>query len=181
MSRDDALAALREALRLSPDNLPLRLHLGDTLLGLARYDEAEREYREGLSMAPGDVRFKLGLANAFLQGGKASAAMVVAEELIRDPNPPAKAHLLYSKLLLRAGEVDRAVRQYKRAVEADESVADPDLAAQLGIHRSTEEAQSSEVMDGKVRSARGRGTARSWTLTSSGPRSRSRTSAGWRR
>ena len=151
---DDALAALREALKLSPDNGPLRLHLADSLLGLARYDEAEKEYRQGLALAPHDVRFKLGLANAFFQVGKHSAAMVVAEELTRQPDPPAKALLLYSKLLLRAGDVDRAVRQYKRAVEADESVADPDLAARLGIHDSADDAARAEVVDGKVRAAR---------------------------
>jgi transitional endoplasmic reticulum ATPase len=149
---DEALAGLREALRHSPDNLPLRLHIAETLVGLARYDEAEREYRDGIARAPGDARFKLGLANAFLQGGKNSAAMVVVEELVKQPDPPARAHLLYSKLLFRAGDVDRAVRQYKRAVEADDSVADPELARSLGIHATQEEADRSDVVDGRVRS-----------------------------
>src|SRR5262245_50991626 len=36
---DQAIAALREALRVSPDNLPLRRHLAETLMGLARYAE----------------------------------------------------------------------------------------------------------------------------------------------
>src|SRR5688572_17630893 len=148
---DDALAALREALKLSPDNVPLRLHLAESLLGQARYDEAEKEYRAGLAMAPGDVRFKIGLANAFYQGGKNSAALVIVEELTKQPNPPARALLLFSKLLLRAGDVDRAVRQYKRAVEEDESLADPDLAARLGIHASAADEASAPVVDGKVR------------------------------
>ncbi|MDB6111923.1 MAG: hypothetical protein JWR69_3673, partial [Pedosphaera sp.] len=38
---DEALQALREALRSSPDNLPLRQHLADTLLGRGRAEEAE--------------------------------------------------------------------------------------------------------------------------------------------
>ena len=148
---DDAIHALREALKHSPDNLPLRLHLADSLVSLARYEEAEREYKSAVQLAPHDPTVKLGLANAYLQGGKASPAMVVVEELIKLPNPPAKAHLILSKLLFKAGDVDRAVRQYKRAVEADESLADADDAGRLGVHASAEDAEKSEVVDGRVR------------------------------
>src|SRR5690349_13720169 len=136
---DDSLSALREALRLSPDNVPLRLHLAETLLGFGRPEEAEKEYRQGLSLAPGDVRFKIGLANAYYQQGKNSAAMVVAEELIKLPDAPGKAHLLYSRLLLRAGDVERAVRQYKRAVEIDPAATDAELANRLGIRTGGDE------------------------------------------
>src|SRR6185437_11326732 len=105
---DEILNTLREALKHSPDNLPLRLHLADTLMGLARFDEAEREYRQGA--AAGDSRFKIGLANAFYRQVKNSQALVIIEEMIKSPSAPAAAHLLYSRLLLRAGDVERAVR-----------------------------------------------------------------------
>ena len=45
---DDALQALREAVRLSPNNVPLRQHLADTLFGRGQPEEAEKEYRAGL-------------------------------------------------------------------------------------------------------------------------------------
>ena len=41
MSANDPLASLREALKLSPDNLPLRQHLAESLLKLGRAGEAE--------------------------------------------------------------------------------------------------------------------------------------------
>lgn len=146
---EEAIQALREALKHSPDNLPLRLHLAESLTGLGRYEEAEREYKTAMQSAPHDPRPKLGLANAYHLGGKGSAAMVVTEELVKVPNPPAKALLLYAKLLFKAGEVDRAVRQYKRAVEEDESLVDTSFAGQLGIDANP----SSEVLDGKIRSS----------------------------
>jgi transitional endoplasmic reticulum ATPase len=40
-SGEATVQALRDALRISPDNLPLRQHLAETLLGLGRFDEAE--------------------------------------------------------------------------------------------------------------------------------------------
>src|SRR5881394_1735896 len=84
---DDAINALRDALKHSPENLPLRLHLADTLVGLGRYEEAEREYKTVLQSAPHDPKPKLGLANAYYLGGKASPAMVVVEELTKLANP----------------------------------------------------------------------------------------------
>ena len=67
-SGDDAVNALREALKHSPDNTPLRMHLADTLMGLGRHEDAEKEYRLGLSQSGGDDRFKLGLAALFSRG-----------------------------------------------------------------------------------------------------------------
>src|SRR5687767_15792570 len=96
---DDALAALREAVKLSPDNLPLRLHLADTLLGMGRADDADREFRHALTLSGGsDARAKVGLATAFYRQGKNSAALVIVEELVKNPDPPARAHLLYARL-----------------------------------------------------------------------------------
>ena len=42
---DDAIAALREALRVSPTNVPLHKHLAESLLKLRRFDEAETAFR----------------------------------------------------------------------------------------------------------------------------------------
>ena len=48
---EETIQALREALRFSPENMPLRKHLAETLLNSGRADDAEREFREALSRA----------------------------------------------------------------------------------------------------------------------------------
>ena len=147
---DDALQALREALRLSPNNTVLRLHFADTLLGCGKSAEAEKEYREGLAQSPISMPMKLGLARAFFAQGKQSHALVLLEDLVKNPKAPARAFLLHAKLLFGIGEVEQAVSEYKRAVELDSSLADHELATRLGIGASESE---SEVVDGKVRAA----------------------------
>src|SRR5437588_6437170 len=147
---EQAVRALREALKLSPDNLPLRQHLAETLLGLARFAEAEQEYRQALALAPDSQPVKLGLARAFYQQGKNSQALVLVEDLLRQPDTPAGAYALHARLLLRAGEVERAVRQYKEALALDPAATDPELAEQLGVGPESEEG---EVVEGKVRAA----------------------------
>ena len=44
-----ALQSLRDALRISPDNVPLRMHLAQSLLGSGRAEEAEAAFEEVLS------------------------------------------------------------------------------------------------------------------------------------
>ena len=109
---DEAIEALRAALAVSPENLPLRLHLIRSLAGYGRFDEAERECREALARAPASTEIKLELAAQFAQQGKNSQALVIVEDLARQPDPPAKAYVLYARLLLRADDVPNAVAQY---------------------------------------------------------------------
>ena len=55
MSEDgypEEIASLREAVRLSPDNVPLRKHLADTFLKHGYGAEAESEYRAALKVQP---------------------------------------------------------------------------------------------------------------------------------
>jgi ATP-dependent 26S proteasome regulatory subunit len=146
----EALQALREAVRLAPDNVPLRQHFAQTLLGSGFLEEAEREFRRLLSLAPNDEQLKLGLASAFYQQNKNSHALVIIEDLIKTSKTPARAHMLHARLCYRAGEIPLAVRAYHAAIEADPSVADAELSARLGIRATPE---TSEVVEGKVRAA----------------------------
>ena len=149
-SSSDALQALREALRLSPDNVPLRQHLADSLLRLGRTEEAEKEYRQALALAPAQQGLKLGLAQAFYHQGKNNEAWVLVEDLLKDRDSPASVYILSARLSLRAGEVERAVRQYRQALDADPAAADPELAERLGIGP---EHDSGDVVEGRVRAA----------------------------
>jgi transitional endoplasmic reticulum ATPase len=144
LNGDEAVRSLREALELSPENLPLRQHLADTLLSFGRAAEAEVEYRQGLAQAPNDLRLKFGLAQACDQQGKNDVALVLIEDLLRQTDPAPRAYLMHARLLLRTGEVQRAAQQYRRALEFDPSLSDPDLAARLGIGRSSPERPTRE-------------------------------------
>ena len=151
---DDPLAALREALRLSPNNIPLRQHLADSLLQSGRADEAEKEFREALSLAPNSAALKLGLARAYFRLGKNSHALVIAEDLVKNPGAPAAAFILHARLLAGIGEVQHAISEYRRGVEIDPNAADPEFAARLGIDASEEDSDA-EVVEGKVRAGWG--------------------------
>jgi len=147
-SGDDPTQGLREALEVSPDNVPLRVHLAKSLVGLGRFNEAEQEYRAALARSPNDVAIKLGLANVYRQMEQTSQAMVIVENVCGKQDAPAEAHVLYARLLLQEGDVRGAVAQYKVALEIDPDSADDELGEQLGVG---DEYENGEIFQGRVR------------------------------
>jgi transitional endoplasmic reticulum ATPase len=146
----DEINTLREAVQLSPHNIPLRRHLADTLLKHGLGSDAEQEYRDALALSPDEPELKLGLARAFFQQSKTSHALVIVEDLTKQSAASGRAHVLHAKVLADGGDVEQAIRQYRRGIEKDSSAADPEFAARLGIGADERE---SDVVDGKVRAA----------------------------
>jgi transitional endoplasmic reticulum ATPase len=147
-SNPDAIQALRQALSVSPENVPLRQHLADTLLGQGEPEAAEREYAQALNLEPQNVQVKLGLARAFFQQGKDSQALVLVEDVLKQGETSAATLTLHSRLLLKTGAVEKSVEQFRKALAQDATLQESDLVEQLGMNASDDAA----VVEGRVRS-----------------------------
>ena len=119
----DPIETLRQAVSLSPENAPLRRHLGDLLFAAGRHEEAVEEYREALALDPSD-ELRLSLARAFLSLGRTGEAAVLVDVVLED-GPSAAALALRSRLLLNEGDLDGARDAYRQAVAVDVELADP--------------------------------------------------------
>jgi transitional endoplasmic reticulum ATPase len=122
----DPIETLKQAVSLSPENAPLRRHLGDLLSAAGRHEEAVEEYREALALDPSD-ELRLSLARAFLSLGRTGEAAVLVD-VVLEGGPSAAALVLKSRLLLNEGDLDGARDAYRRAVGTDAELADPELA-----------------------------------------------------
>ncbi|MBB5775551.1 AAA family ATPase [Nonomuraea jabiensis] len=131
MLDDAGLQALREAARLSPDNLPLRRHLAEQLLTRGYLADAEAEFRAALLLAPKDPDISAGLAEAFVRQSAHGAALSALEPFLASPGYPPRMGVLAARALLGEGDFGRAAYRYHEAVSRDASVADPELAARL--------------------------------------------------
>lgn len=125
---------LRAALRHSPDNAPLLVHVADTILKAGAFAEAAVLFKRALALDPANTGARLGLATAFFQQGKHSAALVIVEDMVKQPDAPARAWLLNSHLALHAGEPRLAARHYLKAREADPLLVDAALEQDLAPH-----------------------------------------------
>ena len=128
---EDVIRALQAAAAVTPDSAPLQKHIADLLLENGDYVEAAKTYRLALDLAPDDSAIKTGLAEAYYRQDKVDVALVILEELLRGPQPPAPALLLAARVYLASGEQAAAARVYGRAVAAAPTLADADLARRL--------------------------------------------------
>ena len=129
----DELHHLREAVKNSPDNVPLRKYLAHALIKNQHFAEAEIEYKAALKMAGEDVELKLGLAEAFCGQEKTSLGLVLIEELISMSTPPAKTWLVYARLLLQSKNPKAAKEAYENAMALDPKLADSFLESEINV------------------------------------------------
>ncbi|WP_207431727.1 ATP-binding protein [Sabulibacter ruber] len=130
-SEEAALQGLLEALRFSPDNVPLRKHIASIYTSLNRLEEAEAQLLLGLQHAPQDNSLKLLLAEAYFKRGKYSAAFVVVEELHTTDYNPAEVNLLHARLLLATQEPTEALERYMLATQQDPTAQDAELEKEI--------------------------------------------------
>jgi SpoVK/Ycf46/Vps4 family AAA+-type ATPase len=123
----DPIETLRQAVSLSPENAPLRQHLGDLLSAAGRHEEALAEYREALALDPSD-ELRLALARTFLSLGRTGEAAVLVDVVLDGDDSSGAALVLKSRLLLNEGDLDGARDSYRQALAVDAELADPELA-----------------------------------------------------
>lgn len=109
---DNTIDSLREALKHSPDNTPLRLLLADTLLASNKLEEAEKEYSTLLKISNNN-KAKVGLATIFFKKESYSACIVILEEVIETGTNDVHVYTLYAKALLKENSVSKAIDSYK--------------------------------------------------------------------
>ena len=78
---NEAIRSLLEALSLSPDNVPLRLHVAGLMLGDKMYTEAAEQFQLVLEKSYGNEKAQLGLAESYFALKKYSAASVIYEQM----------------------------------------------------------------------------------------------------
>lgn len=117
---------LREAVNLSPNNIPLRMHLAGVYVDCQHWEEAELEFKTILSLDSNNMEAQLGLVNSFLQQMKTIHGLVVVENILHEHrrSAPAKAHFLYAQLLLEDNKAADAKVAYDQALEIDEDLLD---------------------------------------------------------
>ncbi|MEU6791009.1 AAA family ATPase [Nonomuraea wenchangensis] len=133
MLEDAGLQALREAARLSPDNLPLRRHLGEQLLAKGHLAEAESELRAALMLAPRDPDVTAALAETFVRRRAYGEALAALEPFLATPGYPPRLGVVAARALLGEGDFGRAAYRYYDAVTRDPSAADPEVASALAL------------------------------------------------
>ncbi len=124
--------SLREALKFSPENIPLRLHLAETLFNLNRLEEAEKEYLEALGIEQNDKAL-IGLAKVYYRKEAYATCNVILEDLLKSQPDNLDVLVLYTRSSLKENAWDNARETYQRILEQYPNFTDEELDAQLRV------------------------------------------------
>jgi len=141
--QNESIKSLQEALEYSPDNVPLRLHLAESMLQEKMYAEAAGQFSETLNRSYGNTRARLGLAACYYHQQKYSAAVVVYEQLPHQL--PVDAMLLYIRCLIKEHSLQQAAELYQKILVQSPGFQDEEIdqhlrvTASSSVHEETDE------------------------------------------
>jgi SpoVK/Ycf46/Vps4 family AAA+-type ATPase len=130
MFQGDQISAILEALKVSPDNLPLRKYAGQLLLQSGRVDEAVEHLNVVVTNDPQDVDGITLLAQAYYQKGKFSEVVHLVES-IPEQKQTGNSYLLLAKSCFALGDAVKAGEYYEKALDRDPSVEDQEFQEEL--------------------------------------------------
>jgi AAA+ superfamily predicted ATPase/Flp pilus assembly protein TadD len=125
------LDPLRQAVAVSPDNIPLLLLLAHACLDEWSLDEARSIFERVIALDPARPEARVGIARILHLSGKTSEAVVRTEALIVQYPQFAPAHLLLARLHAGEGNLEAARVSYQRALSIDPTSKDPSLEKEL--------------------------------------------------
>jgi transitional endoplasmic reticulum ATPase len=131
------LQSLREALAVSPANVPLLMLYAQACIDELSFDEARRAYEQVLAQEPERVEAKLGIAQLLQLTGHISEAIVRTEALVQADPKLAEGWLLLSRLELADGDRRSAAEHYQKALQLRPALKDNALEKLVGISGRT--------------------------------------------
>ena len=127
------LESLREALAVSPENIPLLLLFGHACSDELSFAEARAAFDRILQADPAHVEAKLGIARVLYLSGNTSEAVVRAEALTQADPAFAEAWVLLSRLAVAEGDCRLAALYYQKAVKLNPALSDPGIEREIQI------------------------------------------------
>ena len=131
------LESLREALAVSPQNVPLLLLFAQACLDELSFEEARAAFDRILQSDPAHAEAKLGIARVLYLSGNTSEAVVRAEALTNADPGFAEAWMLLSRLAVAEGDRTLAAQYYQKAVKLNPSLSDPAIEPDSRIDQVT--------------------------------------------
>ena len=156
---EDALADVKRAVELDPDNLEaLRLWAG-LLMATKRVDEAIKEMERLLKKEPGDLGVRVTLVEALISQKKYDQAIKHADELIADPDTEVAGHRMRAQIHLAREAYDKAIADIDAVLKARPNDLDSILFRARARYLQEEFAEARKDVDRVLQMAPGTAAA----------------------
>lgn len=124
---NEAIEQLKEAVELSPDNLPLRLALAEQMYHQNLFNDAAEQYNEVLKRNYGNNKALKGLAHTYFRQKKYSAAIVVFEDLMKERALNWEEMVVFVRCLIKEDSYAEAVEVYKKVLDENPTFKDDEI------------------------------------------------------
>ncbi len=115
-----AVKEFRTVSALAPQSAKVNFFIGQSLIRLNRFDEAEKAFEQELALNPADESSKYHLALTLIERKiRTEDAIKLLNEAINLRSDYADAHYQLGKIYTERGETERAIKQLETAVQAD--------------------------------------------------------------
>jgi len=128
---NEMIEQLQEALQVSPNNIPLRLHLADVLLKENMLNEASEQFSEVLRRQNGNTKALTGLSEVYFRQLKYSAAIILFEQLQHEGVLTFDNRIKFIRCLLKENSVAQAKELYMQVLQEQPNFRDAEIDAVL--------------------------------------------------
>ena len=132
---NDRIKNLKEALKFSPDNVPLIITIAQEFIAIGQINEAVSEFKKALNLQPNDNTIKKELAKAYFKLQNYLTAIIILEELILEEFDH-EVQVLLAKSHLREGAIQDAQMYYNGIIKNQPNFMDEELDSALRVASS---------------------------------------------
>ncbi len=129
--KNNELNTIREALKISPDNVPLLKLFAKLCVEQWALGEGKEVFERILTFHPNDLEAQLGVAQVLYQMGKVSEASVRIESILQNHPESAEALLYSAKVKISEGDFKSANDHYHKSIALNNSLKDGAVEKEL--------------------------------------------------
>ncbi|HEX9158375.1 MAG TPA: tetratricopeptide repeat protein, partial [Syntrophales bacterium] len=115
----EAVIEYKNAVKAGPKDAALRFKLAKAALEAKDARTAFQELQKTVELDPANYEAKGKLGEIYVAAGKTKEAAQIADNLVKTMPKDPQGYIIKSGLAVRAGKVDEAISQLKKAVELD--------------------------------------------------------------
>lgn len=128
---NEIIEQLRQAVNISPDNIPLRLHLAEMMLQQNLLNDATEQFSEILKRENNNGKALSGLADIYFKQNKYSAAIILFEQLQQQSALNFDSKIKMIRCLLKENSVSQAREIYAQALTEQPNFRDAEIDSAL--------------------------------------------------
>lgn len=149
---EEAVKALRQAVKLAPDAAPIRLNLANAMLDAGQFEQAEQALRETAQGFPGDAKPMAVLADFYRRSGQDERALEALKEAARRAPDDPEILSDYGQEAARLNEYAVAEASYEAALALRPSLGPSIVGLAALYERTNREAELDPLRDRAVAS-----------------------------